>query len=134
MQLLVDWIPRIKAAFTHVVPFASAYNWTAPYAEGDVAFPSFEQYINNETPSTPADGGNGPSGTLSAGEPSGTGGASQTAGSPSSAGSGSGSGSGGPSGTTGAGSSATSSGAAGRKAEVGAAGVVLGAVLAWASI
>lgn len=129
MSKLVEWIPRLKSAFTHVVPFASAYNWTTPYAESNEAFPSFEQYIKNETASVPSDGGSGPTGTLSSGTaPSGT-----------SAGSGAGgssTGTGAPSGTTtGAGAgAATSTAAAGRAVQGGLAGVVFGAVLAWASI
>jgi hypothetical protein len=131
MSKLVEWIPRIKSAFTHVVPFASAYNWTTPYAESDVVFPSFEQYINNETASAPADGGLGPTGTLGSGSASPSNTASGSASSSSASAGGSS-----PSGTTGSGGASTSSGAAGRgrEVEVGVVGVVVGAVLAWASI
>lgn len=137
MSKLVEWIPRIRAAFTHVVPFASAYNWTTPYAESNEAFPSFEQYISNETASVPADGGSGPTGTLSTG---GAGGASASATGPSGTGaSQSGStGTGTPSGTTSAGGSGSTTNAAaqGKRMDVGmgVGGVVVGAVLAWASI
>lgn len=137
MSKLVEWIPRIKAAFTHVVPFASAYNWTTPYAESDIAFPSFEQYINNQSASVPSGGGSGPSGTLSGGSA-----APSATGSNSGAGSGSATGGSSTTGSSPSGTASRSAGAAnttnaavgGNRVDMGVVGVVVGAVLAWASM
>lgn len=36
MSEAIKWLPQLQAAFKHVIPIASAYNWTQPYAETNV--------------------------------------------------------------------------------------------------
>jgi hypothetical protein len=36
MSEAVKWLPALQAAFKHIVPIASAYNWTEPYQESNV--------------------------------------------------------------------------------------------------
>ena len=62
MQEAVQMYPQIKAAFKYMVPIAAAYNWTTPYAETNITYPNFAQYIsgkinasNSHTPSDLSD-------------------------------------------------------------------------------
>ena len=64
----MNFYPQIKAAFKHVVPIAVAYNWTTPYAETNITFPNFVEYIagltndtGSQNPSSLTTSGMGPS-------------------------------------------------------------------------
>ncbi|CAG8793294.1 2832_t:CDS:2, partial [Gigaspora rosea] len=46
MSKAVEWYPKIKAAYKHVVPIASCLNITHPYLEPNYTYPSFLEYIN----------------------------------------------------------------------------------------
>ncbi|GFZ43042.1 Chitin deacetylase [Saitozyma sp. JCM 24511] len=52
MSTLLKWLPQLTSAWTHVVPLASAYNWTRPYVETDVTYPDFNAYISGSTSSS----------------------------------------------------------------------------------
>ncbi|KIY69883.1 carbohydrate esterase family 4 protein [Cylindrobasidium torrendii FP15055 ss-10] len=54
MQKAVEWYPRLKEAFTAVVPIAVAFNQTTPYAETDHTFPTFDDYVGNADSSSSA--------------------------------------------------------------------------------
>ncbi|KAJ9113621.1 hypothetical protein QFC22_005929 [Naganishia vaughanmartiniae] len=41
MSEAIKWYPMLKAAFSKLVPIASAYNLTHPYAEGNISYPDF---------------------------------------------------------------------------------------------
>ncbi|KAJ9093522.1 hypothetical protein QFC21_006355 [Naganishia friedmannii] len=41
MSEAIKWYPMLKAAFGKLVPIASAYNLTHPYAEGNISYPDF---------------------------------------------------------------------------------------------
>ncbi|KAF9039217.1 carbohydrate esterase family 4 protein [Panaeolus papilionaceus] len=45
MQEAINFYPKLKAAFSHIVPIAVGMNVTHPYVEGNTTFPTFEQYI-----------------------------------------------------------------------------------------
>ena len=52
---MMTFYPKIKSAFSHIVPIATAYNETTPYVETNWVYPTFEQYINgniNQTNTT----------------------------------------------------------------------------------
>lgn len=120
----MKWIPQLKSAFAHVVPVASGMNWTTPYAESNVTFPSFDQIVSNQTNSPPRTT-SGPSASISLGS---AGASASVTGNNAAV-------SAGPSGTTSAGAGAASSSrAAAGRVEAGLGGVVLAAVLAWASL
>lgn len=118
----MKWIPQLKSAFAHVVPVASAMNWTTPYAESNYTYPSFAQIIAGQAASPP--------GSVSASGPT----ASIGGGSSGSSGSQSAGATGAPSGTTNNNAATSSRAAAGRGVEVGLGGVMFAAVLAWASL
>ncbi|KAI9633101.1 chitin deacetylase-like manno protein MP98 [Dioszegia hungarica] len=44
----LKFLPSLKAAFTHLVPIATAYNISHPYAEEDIFYPSFAEYVAGE--------------------------------------------------------------------------------------
>ncbi|CAG8541437.1 9542_t:CDS:2 [Cetraspora pellucida] len=46
MSKAVEWYPKIKSAYKYVVPIASCLNITHPYAETNITYPSFAEYIN----------------------------------------------------------------------------------------
>ncbi|CAG8474182.1 13124_t:CDS:2 [Dentiscutata erythropus] len=48
MSKAVEWYPKIKSAYKHVVPIASCLNITQPYLETNFTYPSFFEYINND--------------------------------------------------------------------------------------
>ncbi|ORX37796.1 hypothetical protein BD324DRAFT_641891 [Kockovaella imperatae] len=52
MTEAMTYYPKIKAAFRHVVPLASAFNVTSPYAEGNVSYPDFKTYTSGQTNQT----------------------------------------------------------------------------------
>lgn len=41
----MEWYPKIKAAFKHVMPVVSCANIKHPYVETDLAFPSFQEVV-----------------------------------------------------------------------------------------
>ncbi|CAG8822607.1 25933_t:CDS:2, partial [Racocetra persica] len=60
MSKAQQWYSSIKGAFKHVVPAASCLNMTHPYAETNITYPSFAEYIGNSSSPTPS-GTNSPS-------------------------------------------------------------------------
>lgn len=55
MSEMMTYYPKIKAAFSHIVPIAAAMNQTNPYVETNWVYPTFEQYISgniNQTNTT----------------------------------------------------------------------------------
>lgn len=67
----MKWYPQIRSAYKHIVPVATAYNWTHPYVELNYTYPDFATYIMGLTKtnisavvvSTTASGATGPSRT-----------------------------------------------------------------------
>ncbi|CAG8668249.1 9850_t:CDS:2, partial [Racocetra persica] len=52
MSKAIEWYPKLKSAFKHIVPIASCMNVTRPYIESNFTYPSFAEYIgtrNNNT-------------------------------------------------------------------------------------
>ncbi|KIR29893.1 chitin deacetylase 2 [Cryptococcus deuterogattii 99/473] len=49
MSVFVSMFPKIKSAFSYIVPICTAYNITQPYAESNVTCPNFETYISGVT-------------------------------------------------------------------------------------
>jgi len=59
MQEAINFYPRLKAAFSYIVPIGIALNKTQPYVETTYSLPTFEQYVSGQTTgniSTPAPG------------------------------------------------------------------------------
>ncbi|CAG8506183.1 5036_t:CDS:2 [Racocetra persica] len=52
MSKAIEWYPKIKSAYKHVVPIASCMNVTRPYAESNYTYPSFAEYISKNSSST----------------------------------------------------------------------------------
>lgn len=52
MQLAVDYVPKIKKAYKHVLDVATCANITYPYMEKTISFPSFEKAVSNSSSST----------------------------------------------------------------------------------
>ncbi|CAG8805023.1 19070_t:CDS:2, partial [Racocetra fulgida] len=52
MSKAIEWYPKIKNAYKHVVPIASCMNVTQPYTESNYTYPSFAEYINKNSAST----------------------------------------------------------------------------------
>ncbi|CAK5274878.1 unnamed protein product [Mycena citricolor] len=77
MQIAVDNYPALSKAFSHIVPIAVAMNESNPYAEKNITFQTFQQYISNQSASASASpSGSAGSGTGSAGAAQATGGKS----------------------------------------------------------
>ncbi|KAH9169798.1 carbohydrate esterase family 4 protein [Lactarius sanguifluus] len=45
MQEAINWYPKLKSTFSHIVPVGVALNKTQPYKESKYHLPTFEQYI-----------------------------------------------------------------------------------------
>ncbi|KAH9024069.1 putative chitin deacetylase [Lactarius pseudohatsudake] len=45
MQEAINWYPKLKSTFSHIVPVGVALNKTQPYKEPNYHLPTFEQYI-----------------------------------------------------------------------------------------
>ncbi|KAF8258594.1 carbohydrate esterase family 4 protein [Lactarius quietus] len=45
MSEAIKWHPKLKSAFSHIVPIGVALNKTHPYKESNHTLPTFEQYI-----------------------------------------------------------------------------------------
>lgn len=131
MSKLVEWIPRLKSAFAHTVPFASAMNWTTPYAESNETFPNFEQYIAGES-----GGGQPPSGPSAGAGTGGNGGASASAGASASSSGSVSRQSASPTASGAQGAASSSRAAAGRveAGVVGFGGALLAGLMAWATL
>lgn len=48
MQEAIDWYPRLKSSFSHIVPIGVALNTTNPYLESGHTLPTFNQYISGK--------------------------------------------------------------------------------------
>ncbi|EJT97057.1 carbohydrate esterase family 4 protein [Dacryopinax primogenitus] len=64
MSEAIKFYPKIKAAFAHLLPIATALNQTNPYVEQNVTYPTFEQYISGQNASSGAAGSTTASGTI----------------------------------------------------------------------
>lgn len=49
VQEAMKWYPQIRSAYKHIVPIATAYNWTHPYVELNYTYPDFATYITGMT-------------------------------------------------------------------------------------
>lgn len=45
MSMAMQQYPNIAAKFDHIVPLTACMNWTSPYAEGNITYPAFSDYI-----------------------------------------------------------------------------------------
>ncbi|KAJ6562532.1 hypothetical protein B0H19DRAFT_1144879 [Mycena capillaripes] len=70
MQTAVDFYPKLKAAFDHIVPVGVGYNKTHPYVETNYTQPSFADYVAARSG---GGSGNGSSGSSGSGSTSGSG-------------------------------------------------------------
>ncbi|RIB07278.1 Carbohydrate Esterase Family 4 protein [Gigaspora rosea] len=52
MAKAVEWYPKLKSAYQHVLPIASCMNYTYPYVETNYTYPSFAQCTNTTTTTT----------------------------------------------------------------------------------
>ncbi|KAI8060254.1 chitin deacetylase [Gongronella butleri] len=75
MQMAVENLPKIQAAYKHVVDVATCMNITYPYMETTVKFPSFSDYLsgntNTSTGSSSAGAGSGASASTNGSKTSG---------------------------------------------------------------
>ncbi|KAN0114188.1 chitin deacetylase [Russula decolorans] len=69
MQEAINWYPRLKAAFSYMVPIGVALNKTQPYKETNYSLPTFQQYISGQltvASNSSSASGAGPSASASA--------------------------------------------------------------------
>ncbi|WFD29883.1 hypothetical protein MSPP1_000897 [Malassezia sp. CBS 17886] len=45
MSEFIKEYPKIKKAYKHIAPLTACYNATTPYAEDNITYPTFEQYV-----------------------------------------------------------------------------------------
>jgi len=48
MQEAIDWYPKLRSAFSHIVPIGVGLNTTKPYLESSHTLPTFQQYISGQ--------------------------------------------------------------------------------------
>jgi hypothetical protein len=48
MTEIIAQYPAMKQNFKHIVPIATGLNVTQPYAEPEIIYPTFEEYIGGE--------------------------------------------------------------------------------------
>ncbi|CAG8624090.1 54_t:CDS:2, partial [Scutellospora calospora] len=49
MSKALEWYPQIASAYKYLVPIASCMNITQPYAETNISYPTFAEYIGTST-------------------------------------------------------------------------------------
>ncbi|KAL7420139.1 chitin deacetylase [Cryptotrichosporon argae] len=52
MSEMIKFYSQIKSAFNHIVPIATAMNWTTPYVETNYTYPDFATYVAGNTNQT----------------------------------------------------------------------------------
>jgi len=65
MQEAINWYPKLKAAFSYIVPVGVALNTTNPYVETDYSLPTFEEYTSGQVTASGDGSGSGTSASTS---------------------------------------------------------------------